>query len=434
MRGGAPGLTTRGRCLMAAGVATAVCSVLLDERDLLRVGVLITALPLLAILMTRMSRVAVQAERVIDPPRLPVGSTAEVTVTVSSRSPWSAGSMLLEDGVADAAGAPGGAPPRFTLLRLPRRHPVELAYPLRPTQRGRHRVGPLSARLTDTFGLAAVDRELAPAQLLSVLPRVVGLQHIVPGGGGWAVAGAAGATANRYGNGEVDVAVRPYRQGDEPRRVHWRSTAHRDELMVRLEERPQRSGMTVLLDRREFAHRGTGPNSSLEWAVSMVASVCVHLSERGEPVVLVTEDGARVGADGGADALLDALAGLRSSMRADLNGPVLQQRLNEAGTDGVLAVVGALGAADLRQLQQLRDPAPEGAAHVVLLDTASWGGREVAHGTAGRTLKDGAGGRDVGDAVDSAGRLRTAGWTVTVATAATPQDQAWRALVDAVRQ
>ncbi len=32
------GLTTRGRCLLAGGVATAVCAVVLDERDLLRIG------------------------------------------------------------------------------------------------------------------------------------------------------------------------------------------------------------------------------------------------------------------------------------------------------------------------------------------------------------------------------------------------------------
>ncbi|MCW2632202.1 MAG: hypothetical protein JWR88_1164 [Pseudonocardia sp.] len=436
MSGGAPGLTTRGRCLMAAGIATAVCSVLLNERDLLRVGVLVTALPLLAMLMTRMSRVAVRAERVIDPPRVPVGSTAEVRVTVSSRSPWAAGGMFLEDGAADAAGPPGGAPPRFTLLRMPRRHPVELVYPLQPTLRGRHRVGPLNARLTDPFGLAEQDRELAPASVLTVVPRVVGLQHVVPGGGGWAVAGAAGATTNRYGHGEVDVGVRPYRHGDELRRVHWRSTAHRDELMVRLEERPQRSGITVLLDRRDFAHLGIGPDSSLEWAVSMVASVCVHLIDRGEPVVLVTEDGARIGADGGAEGLLDALAGTRTSMRSDFNGPALHQRLNDSGTDGVLAVLGALGTADLRQLQRLRDPAPRGGAHAVLLATATWSGAALVgdSGGAGRRgagRRDAAGGRDVTDVADSAGSLRAAGWAAIVATAATPQDQAWHALVNA---
>ena len=44
-------LSTRGRCLLAAGVATAACAVPLAERDLLRVGAFATFLPLLALLL-----------------------------------------------------------------------------------------------------------------------------------------------------------------------------------------------------------------------------------------------------------------------------------------------------------------------------------------------------------------------------------------------
>ena len=42
-------LTTRGRCLLAGGVATAACAGPLDERDLLRVGAVVALLPLLAL-------------------------------------------------------------------------------------------------------------------------------------------------------------------------------------------------------------------------------------------------------------------------------------------------------------------------------------------------------------------------------------------------
>ena len=100
--------------------------------------------------------------------------------------------------------------------------------------------------------------------------------------------------------------------------MHWRSTARHDELMVRLEERPWRGGVTVLLDRRAGAHRGHGPTASLEWAVSFAASACVHLIDRGEPVELVTEDGGcpvPPGASGGADGVLDALATLPTRQR-----------------------------------------------------------------------------------------------------------------------
>ena len=67
------GLTTRGRCLLAGGVATAVCSVVLDERDLLRIGAFVAVLPLLAALLAVRTRRAVRVTRELSPPRLPRG-------------------------------------------------------------------------------------------------------------------------------------------------------------------------------------------------------------------------------------------------------------------------------------------------------------------------------------------------------------------------
>ena len=48
MRAALSGLTTRGRCLLAAGAAASLCGVALGERDLLRVAVFLVALPLVA--------------------------------------------------------------------------------------------------------------------------------------------------------------------------------------------------------------------------------------------------------------------------------------------------------------------------------------------------------------------------------------------------
>ncbi len=208
-----------------------------------------------------------------------------------------------------------------------------------------------------------------------MLPRTVplrGVPHALGSSDGAHGAGAAGS-----GQGRSDVLVRPYRSGDELRRVHWRSTARHDELMVRLEERPWRGGVTVLLDRRAGAHRGHGPGASLEWAVTFAASACVHLIDRGEPVELVTEDGAAAvspGAPSGADGVLDALATLRPSARTDLGGPALP------GSGDVLAVLGSTAADELPALLA-RCP---GQGHAVLLDVGSWGsGRSPVFSAAG---------------------------------------------------
>jgi uncharacterized protein (DUF58 family) len=277
---------------------------------------------------------------------------------------------------------------------------------LRPALRGVHRIGPLSGRAADPLGLAEFDRELAGADRLLVLPRVVALRGLPPALG--AGDGIPGAAVAHQGLGASDVLIRPYRYGDELRRVHWRSTARHDELMVRLEERPWRGGTTVLLDRRDAAHRGRGAGSSLEFAVSLVASVCVHLIRRGEPVTLVTEDGGELTGPGpvaGAEPLLDALAALRPSARRDLGGPELR-----AGA-GLLAVLGAIGPAGLPELLARRP----GGGHAVLLDTATWDPTRATGGVEGGVEA-------------AASTLRGAGWRVVVARSGTGPDAVWAEL------
>ncbi len=394
------GLTTRGRCLLAGGAATAACSVVLDERDLLRIGAFVAVLPLLAILLAARTRRTVRVSRELLPARLAVGGPVEVALHLQGSA--LVGALRLVDAVPDAAGPQAAAPPGFTVHRLSRRGGARLTYPLRPLLRGVHDVGPLTAGATDPLGLAEFERTVACPDRLVVLPRVFAL-HGLPAALGTGE-GTSGAALAHQGQGSSDVLVRPYRHGDELRRVHWRSTARHDELMVRLEERPWRAGTTVLLDRRDAAHRGRGADSSLEFAVSMAASVCAHLLQRGEPVTLLTEDGATLpGPESpGLDPLLDALAALRPSARADLAGPDLP-----TGTD-VVAVLGALTTAHRENLLARR---PRGG-YAVLLDTATWDPTDGRPGSA--------------DAAASA--LRNAGWTVAVAAAGTTPDRVWEAL------
>jgi hypothetical protein len=89
--------------------------------------------------------------------------------------------------------------------------------------------------------------------------------------------------------------VREYRLGDDLRRVHWRSTAHSGELMVRREEQPWQARCTLLVDNRARAHRGRGAGSSLEAAVRAGASIALHLAGGGYQVRLVSAAGEELG-------------------------------------------------------------------------------------------------------------------------------------------
>jgi uncharacterized protein (DUF58 family) len=392
--------------MLAGGAATAVCAVILDERDLLRIGAFVAVLPLLALLVAGRTRRTVAVRRTLRPPRLAVGAGLRVELVLDGGRLLS--TLRLTDAVPDAAGPQRDTPPRFTVHSLgrtagrPGRSAV-INYTLRPVLRGAHRIGPLTASSTDPLGLAQFERELAAPSNLLVVPRVVRLRGLPPALGGGE--GTPGAALAHQGQGSSDVLVRPYRQGDELRRVHWRSTARYDELMVRLEERPWRGGITLLLDRRDGAHRGRGPASSLEYAVGLAASIYSHLVNRGEPVTLAAEDGvplAPPGAVTDVEAMLDVLAQLRPSARVDLAGPEITP-----GSD-VLAVLGELGDGHLESLLARRP----GGGYAVLLDTATW---------------DSSG--PSGQAAASAAALRVSGWHVTVATAGSPPDRVWDELI-----
>jgi uncharacterized protein (DUF58 family) len=406
MAGRLSGLTTRGRCMLAGGAATAACAVLLDERDLLRIGAFVAALPLLALLVAGRTRRTISVQRTLRPPRLAVGGGMRVELVLRGSRLLS--TLRLADAVPDGAGVQPETPPRFTVHSLGRAagetgRSAVINYTLRPVLRGSHKIGPLTASSLDPLGLAQFEREIAAPSTLLVVPRVVKLRGLPPALGSGE--GTPGAALAHQGQGSSDVLVRPYRHGDELRRVHWRSTARYDELMVRLEERPWRGGVTLLLDRRDGAHRGRGAASSLEFAVSLAASIYAHLVGCGEPVTLAAEDGIELalpGAATGVEAMLDVLAHLRPSARADLAGPEITP-----GSD-VLAVLGELGPGHLDTLLARR----AGGGYAVLLDTSTWDPSGAA-----------------GQAAANAAALRRSGWHVAVATASSHPERVWDDLI-----
>lgn len=406
LKGALAGLTTRGRCLLAAGLAAALCSVVLNERDLLRVSVFVVALPILVCLLTAVARVGLHAQRQLNPVRTPVGGRSEITLHITSTGRLPTGGLLVSDGVPYSL----GGKPRFVIEHLPRHTGTRLRYHVQPMLRGVQQLGPLKATITDPFGLAEFDRELAHTSRLIVVPRIVKLVG-VPGGSGLG-SGDDGFVRLNAGQGEDDAIVRPYRQGDDLRKVHWRSTAKRDEMMVRVEERPWRGGTTVLLDRRVPAHAGAGANSSLEWAVSFAASVCLHLHRYGQRIRLVTESGGLIVRDSGDgthndNAVLDALAALQATP-----SPTMDSRTDPGGGQELIAILGATTPESLSQLISHRSRGNRSLA--VLLDTSAW-----------RAAGEGGHETDVDGAT---ALLRGAGWGVTVARPNVPMTAVWSTL------
>jgi uncharacterized protein (DUF58 family) len=361
---GLKALTARGRSFLASGIAALLCAFFLGEHDLLRIGVLILSLPLLAALVVARTRYRLSCARRLDPPRAELGSEATVTLRLENVTRLPTGLLMIEDTVPYAL----GARPRFVLDRVESQGVREIDYRVRSDLRGRFTIGPLSIRISDPFGLVELTRSFTISDTLVVTPQVTALPHVRLSGE-W-TGGGDSRTRSVASAGDDDVAPRDYRQGDDLRRVHWRSTARYGELMVRREEQQWQSRGALLLDTRRYAHRGEGPRSSFEVAVSAAASIGVQLAHEGLGLRLVTDQGAEHLTDAGLSwSLLDTLAVVRTSPARSLEYGI--SALRQGGGDGlIVAVLGGIDLEQAQELARLRHGNVTGVA--VMLDVAGW--------------------------------------------------------------
>ena len=296
------GLTTRGRCLVAGGIAAIICALVLDERDLLRVGIVAAALPLFAVAITALRRIQLVGVHEISPERLRPGTSGQAVLSITNtgvtRTP------TIEMSEPPVPGLTQGM--RYLIAPLHSGESARILYPVEARRRGRFVLGPAHIRIGDPFELWEDNRTLDATTEVLVVPNVVALTGMPSSSG--ARSAASGRAAMGTVGGDPDIGVRPYRNGDDIRTVHWRASARHDDLMVRLEEPVSHGGATILLDHRAIAHRGDGSDSSLETAVVLAASVCLHLLASDHQVKLVSHRGS-VLADGH-DIADDVLAGL----------------------------------------------------------------------------------------------------------------------------
>ncbi|MDR6868994.1 uncharacterized protein (DUF58 family) [Microbacterium resistens] len=390
-------LTARGVAALLLGLCCAVVANVLAVPLLLYLGVLLIALVVLAAIVVHAPRRSGTVTRSIATDLLPVGETSRVLVRLDIRSvlpppvgAWEDALPAAVDGSAVGAFPPEGERGRRTTDGIP----TTLVYDIRGVRRGLWALGPLTLTTVDPFGLVRRSQEFGESRPITVVPEVVAIPPLRDRIG--AAGGTAQTSSSRIGQGSDNLTPRRYVPGDSMRRIHWRATAHRGDLMVRQEEQESSPDAIVVLDRAgdrwPRAGRGSGPGSgsgaasgaaaadpAFERAVSAVASIALHLSDHGYAVDVVDATGVLIGRLRGIeddrDGLLIALAAV-SPRRGERDEGLAAAR--GAHTVGPLVVVtGALTSADADTLTH------GGAATPILLATDAAPGTldaAVAHG------------------------------------------------------
>lgn len=345
-------LTTRGRSFVAAGVAAAACGLLIPEPDLLRIGALLIALPLLSAFGASRARYRLSCSRRILPARVPAGQPTELTIRLANVSWLRTGLLLAEDTLPYAL----GDRPRFVLDGIGAGGSKDLHYQVRSDIRGKYTVGPMQIRVADSFGLVAISRSFTTTSTLTVTPKIIALAR-PPLGGNW-LGDSEQSKRSIAASGEDDIAPRAYRTGDGLHRVHWRSTARHGELMVRREEQHWRNTASLFIDTRRAAHGA----ASFEFAVTAAASIGVHLAGQGFDARLVTDAGEIPAQGTFRDTLLDTLAIIRPSREIGLRTGI--HALSAGGQ--IIAVLGMLTAEQARELAAARQGTAPALALLVL--------------------------------------------------------------------
>ncbi len=162
--------------------------------------------------------------------------------------------------------------------------------PLGDQPRGRWRLAPVDITSLDPFRVMRATRIVDPRASLVVGPALLAVPSTALRSNR-----EAGQQSQTRSADEVDAMVREWRPGDPQRRVHWRQSAKRGQLMVRQEANPATDDLLVLVDTAGAAGRGRDAEDRLARAAcSIVRALAgrdrvVGVAETGGPSVAAAD-------------------------------------------------------------------------------------------------------------------------------------------------
>lgn len=209
----------------------------------------------------------------------------------------------------------------------------EVGYELPADRRGVARVGPLLTEASDPLGVARRRARFGQEHVLRVYPHTHSFDLL-----------SASRSLDREDGGAETVLegsvtfhrLREYVPGDDLRRVHWRSSARMNTLMVRQNVDVTRPEATVALVTARGSYQG---EEHFEAAVEAAASALAAAGAAQVPARLVTGAGVRVAGRGGPGdmrAFLDELAAAEFDDDGDL--PRIADLLRPMAGGGLLVV------------------------------------------------------------------------------------------------
>jgi uncharacterized protein (DUF58 family) len=274
-------VTERGRLTLALGLGTYLSAWAFGAQALYAPAVGLVLASLAALVWTRLLARPLRLHRSVDRERPVEGDDVVVRVELEADGGVLPGSVILHDPA-------GGLGERdVTVPRDGRR--LRTAYRVSRVPRGRYRFTDAEVAIEDPFGLARRDQPLPDTGTLLVYPRLTRLAALFSERG--LRSHGAGRVLLRRPAGFELHSVREYQSGESLRRVHWPSTAHRQQLMVKELEDTPRDEVVVVLDAQGGFDAGERPDSSFDAQVRAAGSILWTHAQRARNARLVVTSG-----------------------------------------------------------------------------------------------------------------------------------------------
>jgi uncharacterized protein (DUF58 family) len=180
-------------------------------------------------------------------------------------------------------------PRRTTALfipSIPAHDAVQFDYTILLDRRGLHEFPPLALESRAPFGFFRRKRTLGIPTRVLVYPEVRPLRRLdlldrqlTPQ-----------MTNPRAGIGTEIMGVRPFRSGDSPRHIHWRSVARTGQLISKEFADETQPGLSLVLDLFKHPYPQTeSKHRPFEWAVKAAVSIGDYAQRKGYPLHLAVD-------------------------------------------------------------------------------------------------------------------------------------------------
>jgi uncharacterized protein (DUF58 family) len=334
-------VTPAGRGTLVAGILIVAIGLFLGYPTLTAMGATLIAAVIIALALVGRPP-DLTASRVVRPDRVTAGDPAVTELTITNRGRRISNASRGQERVGDIGIA----------VDIPSLEPGEsaiLTTKISTGRRGIFDIGPLTVRRGDPIGLARRGEINSELTRLIVHPRIHDVSPFPAG----IRRDMEGLPSGEAAEGGITFSnLREYVPGDDLRLVHWRSSAHVGQLMVRHNIDVHRPRTTVILD----TSRELYDQESFEDAVRAAASIIVSAMTRRFPFTLRTSDGALIDDRSSRLAVMDHLAAIEPNDDENFDlGHAAVAASRDPGGLSCAAITGRAGVDALQSLGPIRN-------------------------------------------------------------------------------